>query len=226
MRAKMDMSGPFRPSGLPFPSQCSSRSRMPSATRSEKRICRAMSAPRWQRVSISSRAMRPPFCTMFSIAWKRSASPAFNPGMREDEAQHLGKAVADALEVPFEVEIVGQIQLAYARGVAAAAEILQEQRIEERRLVGLRQADLLSDVDADPAAAHAMPRRLALGHVERVAERAEQLRQADFAGSAALWKRRHRGYRRHARARRRCLADEFHRIGHAGSLGPQSLIRA
>ena len=51
--------------------------------------------------------------------------------MREDEAQHLRQAVVELLEVPLEIEIVGQIELADARGVAAAAEILQQQRVVE-----------------------------------------------------------------------------------------------
>src|SRR5262245_17964169 len=51
-------------------------------------------------------------------------------GMAEDEAQRLRHAVAvDVLVVAFELEIVGQIELADARGVAAATKVLEEQSV-------------------------------------------------------------------------------------------------
>ena len=55
----------------------------------------------------------------------------FQPGMAQHETQRLRQAAVDELEVLLEGEIVGQIQLADARSVAAAAEILQQQRVIE-----------------------------------------------------------------------------------------------
>ena len=55
----------------------------------------------------------------------------FQAGVAEHEAQRLRQAAVDGLEVVLEGEIVGQVQLADARRVAAAAEILQQQRVVE-----------------------------------------------------------------------------------------------
>ena len=48
------------------------------------------------------------------------------PGMAKHESQRLRQAAVDELEVPLEGEIVGEIQLADARRVAAAAEVFQQ----------------------------------------------------------------------------------------------------
>jgi hypothetical protein len=54
-----------------------------------------------------------------------------------------------------------------ARRIAAATEILEQQRvIQFPRLLG-GQADPLSDMHADPAAAHPMAGRLTFGQVAR-----------------------------------------------------------
>ena len=112
-----------------------------AATVSEKRICRAMSAPRWQRVSISSRAISPPFWKMLRMARKRSDKPGLHARVRQHEAQRLRQAAVDGLEVALEGEIVGQIELADARRIAAAAEILQQQHVVEVRKFRIAQAD-------------------------------------------------------------------------------------
>jgi hypothetical protein len=100
--------------------------------------------------------------------------------MTEHEAQRLRQAAVDELEVLLEGEIVGQIQLADPRRVAAAAKILQQQRMIEFGDLGLAEADFPADFDADTAASHAMSGRLPLGEIERVAECAQQLRKRDL----------------------------------------------
>ena len=68
-----------------------------------------------------------------TIARNRSARPGFEAGMAQHEAQRLRQAAVDELEVLLEGEIIGQIQLADARRIAAAAKILQQQRVIEFR---------------------------------------------------------------------------------------------
>ena len=105
-------------------------------------------------------------------------------GVAEHEAQHLRQAVLDDLVVALELQIVGQIELADARGVAAAAQVLQQQGVVQLPQLRLGQADLPADVHADPAAAHAVALGLALRDVQRMAECADQLREQQFANLA------------------------------------------
>ena len=92
-------------------------------------------------------------------------------GMAQDEAQRLRQAAVDELEVPFEGEIVGQVELADARRIAAAAEILQEQRVIEVGELGLAKP-ISRPISCRSSAAHAVAGGLALGDIERMAERA------------------------------------------------------
>lgn len=94
--------------------------------------------------------------------------------MREDEPQSLRQAAVNGFSVAFECQVVGQIELANPRRIAAAAEILHQQRIVKFPDFLLVQSDFAADVDADPAAAYAMPGRLAFDQIERMAERPEQ----------------------------------------------------
>jgi len=106
----------------------------------------------------------------------------FQAGMAEYETKHLRQAVADRLEIALETEVVGQVQLADARRIAAAAQILEQQRVVQVPQVVIVEAQAAPDVHADPAAAHAMAFRLALGDVERVAERRNQFGQLKPGG--------------------------------------------
>ena len=90
-----------------------------------------------------------------------------------------GKPGADGLIALFEGEIVGLIKFADPRGVARAAEILEQQRVVKVVTVLGAEAERAADVAADPAGADAMAGRLAFGDVERVAERADQLGETD-----------------------------------------------
>ncbi len=101
-------------------------------------------------------------------------------GMAEHETQRLRQAAVDELEVLFEGEIIGQIQLADPRRVAAAAKILQQQRVIKFGDLVLAEADFPADFDTYPAASHAMSGRLSLGEIERVAECAQQFRKRDL----------------------------------------------
>ena len=111
---------------------------------------------------------------------KRWARWVFGARMRQHEAKHLRQAAVQQLEVLLERQVIGQIEFADARGIAAAAEILEQQGVVQILELGLRQAELAADVDADPAAPHAVARRLALGQVQRPAERAENFGQTDL----------------------------------------------
>ena len=104
----------------------------------------------------------------------------FQAGMAEHEAQRLRQAAVDELEVLLEGEIVGEIQLADARRIAAAAKILQQQRIIEFRDLVFAEADFPADFDAYPAASHTMSGRLPFGEIERVAECAQQFGKRDL----------------------------------------------
>ena len=111
---------------------------------------------------------------------KSLGEPGVHSGVRDDETQHLRQAAIDRFEVVLEGDIVGHIKLADARRIAAAAEIFQQQRVV--KLPDLRgiEADLPADMDSDPTAAHAVSGRLAFHHVERMAERAEDLGEPDL----------------------------------------------
>ena len=58
--------------------------------------------------------------------------------MTEDELRDLRQAAVDPLEVALEREVVGHVQLADARRVAAAAQVFQEQRVIELPQLVLR----------------------------------------------------------------------------------------
>ncbi len=58
--------------------------------------------------------------------------------MRQDEAQNLREAVSDLLEVLLEIEVIRQVEFTDASSVAAATEVLEEDRVVEIRNVGTR----------------------------------------------------------------------------------------
>ena len=168
------------PSGMPPPSQCSSR--FSNALRDgfgEPHLARDLGAAMAARFDQFLGDLAAVLEDVDQRA-KPLGQSGLHSGMRQDEAQHLRQAAVDGLEVALEGEVVGQIELADARRIAAAAEILQQQRVVELPDLALAQADLAADVDADPAAAHAMPGRLAFDHVQRVAERAEKFGEPNF----------------------------------------------
>jgi hypothetical protein len=98
--------------------------------------------------------------------------------MGQHEAQHLRQAFVHRLDVPLEFDVVDEEELADAGGIAAAADILEQKRIIKVRHLFGRKPDRLPDMHADPTAADTVPRRLALGHVQCVAEGAQKFRYA------------------------------------------------
>jgi len=106
-------------------------------------------------------------------------------GVREDEAQHLRQAVAGGLEVAFEAQVVAEVELADARGIAAAAQVLEQQGVVQLPALARAQTDDAGHVHADPAAAHAVALGLALGQVECVAEGADDFGQPQPVGGKA-----------------------------------------
>ncbi len=103
----------------------------------------------------------------------------------EHEAQHMRQAAVEQLEVALELQIVGEVELADARGIAAAAQVFEQQGVVQLPLLRSGQADFSTDRHADPGAAHAVAFGLALGHVERVTEGAHQFGEFEIfhAGS-------------------------------------------
>src|SRR5690606_24207578 len=104
--------------------------------------------------------------------------PRLQSGVRKHKAKQLRKAAVNLFEIVLKGQIVGEIKLAQARGVAAATEVFQEQRVIELPDFLVAQSDLPPDVNADPATAHAMTFGLSLGEIERVTERTEQFGEA------------------------------------------------
>ena len=100
--------------------------------------------------------------------------------MAQHEGEHLRRAVADPLEIALESQVVGQIQLADARRIAAAAQVLQQDGVVQFPSLQFIEAKLLGNLQADPATAYAVALRLAFGDIKRVAEGAQQLGQTDF----------------------------------------------
>ena len=111
-----------------------------------------MSAPRVQRVRISSSRDLLAVAQDVDDAAQAVGQAGVQAGVAEDEAQHLRQPVADGLEVALEGEVVGEVELADARRVAAAAEVLQQQHVVELAQGRHVEADLRADVHADPAA--------------------------------------------------------------------------
>ena len=95
-------------------------------------------------------------------------------GLLKHETQHLRHIGAHQLVVVLEALVVGEIQLADARGVAAAPEVFQQQRVIQRPDRFFVHAGLAANVHADPAAAYAMALGLSLGQIEGVAQRTQQ----------------------------------------------------
>src|SRR4051812_20521938 len=86
----------------------------------------------------------------------QGAEPLRQSGLQsrvgKHETESLRQAAVDCLGIMFEAEVVGQEQPADARRVAAASKILQEQRVIEFPDLRIIEADLLADMNPDPAA--------------------------------------------------------------------------
>lgn len=87
----------------------------------------------------------------------------------QHKTQHLRQRPIDPLEITLEAQVIGLVELANARGVAAATQVFEKQGVVKLSQLGFTQLKALADVHANPAAAHAVPLRLPLGDVQRVA---------------------------------------------------------
>ncbi len=99
-------------------------------------------------------------------------------GVAQHEVDHFGEGAIHQLKVALEVKIVGEIELADAGGIAAAPQILEQQRVVEVVALPGIQSQLLSQTRAYPAAADAVASWLPFRHVQGMAERTNQLCQA------------------------------------------------
>ena len=111
------------------------------------------------------------------VADRRGALPQRRAlrGLAEHEVQRRREAGADRLVALLERSIVGVVELADARGIAAAAKVLEQQGVIESPRSAWRQADRAADLHPDPAGADAMAGGLTFGEVERIAERRDDL---------------------------------------------------
>ena len=89
--------------------------------------------------------------------------------------------VVDRLHVALGDEVVGAEEGGDLGRVRRAARVLEEERVEERRPVVDLEPDLVGEAHSDQARTHGVPCRLALGDVERVGERGEDLGQPQVA---------------------------------------------
>lgn len=103
--------------------------------------------------------------------------------MGQHEAKDLRQAAVHRLEVVLEGDVVGHVELAKPCGIAAAAEILQQQRVIQLPDFRGIEPNLPADVDSNPAAARAVSGGLSLHHIQRMTERTENLSQLDFGQS-------------------------------------------
>src|SRR4030095_2312928 len=91
-----------------------------------------------------------------------AAEAALAGRVGKNEMQGRGEAGADGLEPLFEGPVVGLVQFADARRIAAASEVLEQKRVVEAVEIAAGQPKRSTQVRSDPAGAHAMPGRLAL----------------------------------------------------------------
>ena len=105
------------------------------------------------------------------------------PRVRKHEAQGFRKAAVDRFDVALERHVISEEQLADARSIAAAAKVLQQNGVVQLRSLCIIETNFFADVQRDPAAADAVAGGLALDHVERMAERTENLCEAKFRGA-------------------------------------------
>ena len=102
-----------------------------------------------------------------------------HPRVTDDKSQNLAQASVHEVEVMFEAEIISEIEFADSCGIAAAAEIFQEERVIKVAQRIIVEADLATNMRTNIAASDAMTFRLPFRHIERFAQRLDNLRQAN-----------------------------------------------
>ena len=101
--------------------------------------------------------------------------------VRHHEASETHQAVGvDLLEIAFHLPVVGAVQFEQARGVAAAARVLQQQRVVEVRQRLAVHPHLPADVHAHPATAQAVASGQSFGQVQGIAQGADDGGKREF----------------------------------------------
>src|SRR5918998_5509237 len=178
--ARSGTSSPLRPSGWPLPSQCSSRDRMARAVSSGKPMRRVISAPRSQRICMSSRdAFRPPTANSYIRPALSSNDPSGLAARRvERRARQAGPV--DGLHLPLEFYVVGVEEGGHLGGVARTAGVLEQEGVEERR-TGLRvEPEPVRHPHPDQARPNCVALGLPLDEVENPGERREHLGEPEL----------------------------------------------
>ncbi len=117
-----------------------------------------------------------------------------------DEPDGMARArPVDALGDPLQLEVVGGEDLGHARGRRRAARVLEQHGVVEARTFLGGERERVGQAKRDQAAALRVPRRLALGQVERVGEGGHDLAHREGLrrrlGRGTKVCRHHRGYR-------------------------------
>lgn len=114
------------------------------------------------------------------------AEPLADAGMAQQKPNDLRAALlVDGFEAVFDRAFVAAIELPEPLGVAAAAGILEKDRVVEIDETIRAEPEPPADLHADPAAAQAVTRGMPFGQVEREAERADQFREPETEGRVA-----------------------------------------
>ena len=116
IRAARGISSPRRPSGMPRPSQCSSRLRIAAAVSSDRNSIRAISAPRSHRASMNLRVTSPSSRIPRSTS-KRRRSPAPGATVRSD---HRNAARLSVQSTSFEVALAARSSAANSAAMRLA----------------------------------------------------------------------------------------------------------
>ena len=193
MRARWGISAPRRPRGRPLPSQCSSSARTASAASGGKPRLATIRAPRSQRASTIS----PPLWANWIAATITSRARDRAPSLRrcvlfhEASAPRRGGTKSTSLPARLSSRSSPPPKISrHSRRRAGAAGVLEQQRVVEA-------AAILSPA-ARRSRASRMPSRqvrpgvaagLALGQIEGVGERGDDLRERDVSAAlSCAWK--------------------------------------
>ena len=155
----------------------------PSTPRSSSSTMRAMSAPRSQRRSVSSRALEAPLRSSPAKRLARASRPAARRGVADRVAERRRSACGGRCrELVLALTAWSSARRARRPGRALLEQpaVLEQQRVEEREALRLAQPELVRDPHADHAGARGVAGGLPLGDVQRERERADELGQAEI----------------------------------------------
>ena len=191
MRASSGISSP-RSAARVAPCRSSARRARgsPRAVSAGKPICRTISAPRSQRIWMSSRVtsgVRAMAREVPQPLRERAAGRARRAHVAERDPQRV--VPVDDLHARASSPWSSRAeQRREARRVARAAGVLQQQRVVQRRALDAVEPELLGEAAADDARAHGVARRLPLGEVERRRQGGEDLGEAAPRRAERTWR--------------------------------------